>query len=77
MPNTKKTTTRTKPENKLTDLKRRVEQATYDWVYDNFGRSEAEDPSWYIPGLALYVAESVLAKDYPAKHRICYTAEND
>lgn len=54
-----------------------TEAIIYDWVYDNFGESEAVDPSWNIHALAEYideVKESLASKNikYSKKHTIKY-----
>lgn len=33
-------------------------EAIYEWVSDNFGQSEADDPSWSIEALAKHLSES-------------------
>lgn len=49
-------------------LKNILEQAIYDYVYEQFGPSEADDPSWGIRGLAEYLAEAVRDNSYTGKH---------
>lgn len=51
---------------------RLIEHAIYDWVYDNFGKQEASNPSWYTPNLAKYVAKALNDLKYRAKHKIKY-----
>ena len=55
-----------------TELADRIEQAVYDYVYDNFGPSEAESPSWGIRGLAEYTANALRDSGYRPKHEIVY-----
>ena len=50
----------------------KIEQIIYDYVFDNFGRTEAEDPSWYTPDLAKYVADALSATRYVGKHPVKY-----
>lgn len=55
-------------------LKDKVELATkirniiYDYVYESFGTSEANNPSWYIPILAEEIANKLLDKNYKPAH---------
>jgi len=35
-----------------------TEQKIYQWVLNNFGESEANDPSWNIKELAKYIEEA-------------------
>lgn len=53
-------------------LAKKVEQAIYDYVFDNFGRIEAEYPSWHTPGLAKYVANALSSPEYAGKHQVKY-----
>ncbi len=59
----------------MTTLKKKVELVTkirdaiYDYVYENFGESEASNPSWYIPTLAEHVADKVLDDNYKPEHQ--------
>lgn len=48
-----------------------IEQAIYDWVYDEFGQSEAEMPSWNIRALASYLARAIY-EGHAAQHDIYY-----
>lgn len=52
------------------ELEATLEQAIYDYVYEQFGASEADDPSWGIRGLAEYLAEAVRDKHYTGKHKM-------
>lgn len=36
-----------------------IENVIYKWVSDNFGESEADDPSWNIMRLAQYLNEQL------------------
>lgn len=47
----------------------KVRDAIYDYVYENFGESEASNPSWYIPAVAEYVADKLLDKNYKPEHQ--------
>lgn len=53
-----------------------LEQAMYDYVYENFGSSEAESPSWNIESLATHLADvmhdEITGKAYKQKHEIKY-----
>lgn len=37
----------------------RIAKSIYDWVKDNFGESEADDPSWNIQLLACHIDEEL------------------
>lgn len=41
-----------------------LEHIIYDWVADNFGESEANDPSWSIGQLALHIEEELNNRNY-------------
>lgn len=56
-------------------LAKKIEQIIFDYVYDSFGPSEAEDPSWYIPELAEQVANALSAPRYVAKHEMQYFSD--
>lgn len=38
-------------------------EAIYEWVADNFGQSEADDPSWSIEALADHLSKSDIKPD--------------
>lgn len=38
-------------------------EAIYEWVADNFGQSEADDPSWSIEALADHLSKSDINPD--------------
>lgn len=38
-------------------------EAIYEWVSDNFGQSEADDPSWNIKALAEHLSKSDISPD--------------
>lgn len=40
-----------------------IEKTIYDWVFDNFGESEANDPSWNIGSLANELNSLTLERD--------------
>lgn len=49
-----------------------------DWVRDNFGDSEVEDPSWNIDLLAEYVKEKIKEECYKCLDKIqeiCYNID--
>lgn len=48
-----------------------VEHIIYDWVRDNFGDSEAQDPSWNIRELAEAVARGMNG-GYKPKYKVTY-----
>ena len=76
MPNTKSTDPGGEQDAKRR-LAARIEQAAFDYVYDTFGRSEAEDPSWSIRALAAYLADALTAGDYEPKHKIHYDYDDE
>lgn len=39
------------------DYKKKLETIIYEWVKQNFGESEADDPSWNIEALAEELAK--------------------
>ena len=45
------------------EIKQLFYKNIYEWVKQNFGESEAEDPSWSIEALAQDLADSPLAFD--------------
>ena len=47
----------------LEELISPVEWAIYDWVLENFGDSEANDPSWDIGGLAESINRMPIANE--------------
>ncbi len=49
----------------------KLEAIIYDWVYEHFDHSEAEDPSWNISMLAEEIEEK-LNKPYKQKHTVAY-----
>lgn len=49
----------------------KLEAIIYDWVYENFDHSEAEDPSWNISMLAEEIEEKLNTK-YKQKHTVAY-----
>ena len=38
-------------------------EAIYEWVKDNFGQSEADDPSWNIEALADHLSKTNIKPD--------------
>ena len=49
-------------------LQTKIRDIIYDYVYECFGESEANDPSWYIPTLAEEIADKLLDKNYKPVH---------
>lgn len=41
----------------------KIEKIIYNWVRDNFGQSEADDPSWNIKLLAKHIEKELNKKD--------------
>ena len=39
-----------------------IKELIYEWVSENFGQSEADDPSWNIEELADYLEENLKLK---------------
>lgn len=39
-----------------------IKKLLYDWVVDNFGESEADDPSYNLDLLAIYLSENLEPK---------------
>lgn len=58
----------TKRNQKKLELQTKVRDIIYDYVFETFGRSEADDPSWYIPTLAEEIADKLLDGNYKPKH---------
>lgn len=52
-------------------FERLIEQVIYDWVVENFGKSEAESPSWNPNALAKAVATGIL-NGHKAENKIRY-----
>lgn len=46
-----------------------IEQMIYDWVVENFGESEACNPSWNITELAKYIEDGLKSGNYKAKYK--------
>lgn len=66
----KKAKAKRRPQTKK--LAAKLEQIIYDYVYEQFGRSEAEEPSWYIPTLAEHIATALSLRAYKPIHEIVY-----
>lgn len=49
----------------------KTEAIIYDWVVDNFGESEAEDPSWNIRALAQHIDEQSIG-EYEQQNTVKY-----
>lgn len=45
------------------EIKKNIKATIYDWVKENFGESEAEDPSWNIDALADRLTKAELIYD--------------
>lgn len=41
----------------------KIKQLIYKWVKDNYGESEAQDPSWDIRSLAKYIEKNINKSD--------------
>lgn len=54
--------------NNKDELTTKVRDVIYDYIYEAFGESEANDPSWYIPTLASVIADKLLDKNYKPEH---------
>ena len=51
------------------ELQTKIRDIIYDYIYESFGASEANDPSWYIPLLAEEIADKLLDGDnYTPQH---------
>lgn len=57
------------------ELTTKVRDVIYDYVYESFGESEANNPSWYIPTLATVIVDKLLDKNYKPVHT--YYNEDD
>lgn len=44
------------------NLYRLIKATTYKWVADNFGQSEADDPSWNIEELSVAITRAIIDK---------------
>lgn len=58
-------------ENNLKDkveLQTKIRDIIYDYVYESFGKSEANNPSWYIPSLSEEIADKLLDGNYTPQH---------
>ena len=62
--------------NNKDELTTKVRDIIYDYIYESFGESEANNPSWYIPTLAEYIVNNFLDKDYNPKHTY-YNSDNE
>lgn len=49
-------------------LQTKIRDIIYDYIYESFGASEANDPSWYIPSLAEEIADRLLDGNYTPQH---------
>ena len=54
--------------NNKDELTTKVRDIIYDYIYESFGESEANNPSWYIPTLAEEIADKLLDKNYKTVH---------
>lgn len=57
------------------ELTTKVRDIIYDYIYESFGESEANNPSWYIPTLATVIVDKLLDKNYKPEHT--YYNEDD
>lgn len=46
----------------------KIRDIIYDYVYESYGASEANNPSWYIPTLAEEIANKLLDGNYTPQH---------
>ena len=49
-------------------LTTKIRDIIYDYIYEHFGESEANEPSWYIPTLAEEIADKINDKNYKPLH---------
>lgn len=49
-------------------LQMKIRNIIFDYIYETFGRSEAVNPSWYIPTLAEEIASKLLDENYRPQH---------
>ena len=54
--------------NNKDELTTKVRDIIYDYIYESFGESEANNPSWYIPTLATVIVDKLLDKNYKPVH---------
>ena len=54
--------------NNKDELTTKVRDIIYDYIYESFGESEANNPSWYIPTLATVIVDKLLDKNYKPEH---------
>lgn len=50
------------------ELQNKIRDIIYDYIYEEFGESEAKNPSWYIPALAEEITNRLSETDYVPKH---------
>lgn len=58
------------------ELTTKVRDVIYDYIYEAFGESEANNPSWYIPTLAAVIVDKLLDKNYKPEHTY-YNVDED
>lgn len=54
--------------NNKDELTTKVRDIIYDYIYESFGESEANNPSWYIPSLSEEIANKLLDGNYKPVH---------
>ena len=54
---------------KKIELVTKIRDVIYDYIYDEFGQSEADNPSWYIPSLAERIVDKLLDENYKPEHQ--------
>lgn len=52
--------------------KQYIEQIIYDWVVENFGKSEAKCPSWNTEALAQHLTQTLNNPPYKKQNKIIY-----
>lgn len=62
--------------NSKEQLTTKIRDIIYDYIYEEFGESEASNPSWYIPTLAEEIADKLPDDNYTPKHEY-YNEEDD
>lgn len=62
--------------NNKDELTTKVRDIIYDYIYELFGESEANNPSWYIPTLATVIVDKLLDKNYKPEHTY-YNVDED
>lgn len=58
------------------EIKKKIGETIYEWVKQNFGESEADDPSWNIEALAEELSKSSLIHDIYRAIELDYLKED-